>query len=273
MQSEGNLGFARANNLGASLTSRNKILFLNPDTEFIDGSLDFLAQQLNILPSAGIVGCRLLNSDKTIQSSCIQSFPTPINQFLDSAILRATFPKSPLWGIAPLFKDYSKPSEVQAVSGACLMIKRSVFTEIGGFSEDYFMYGEDLDLCFKVFRAGYKVYYVPMAQLIHHGAGSSAKALSNFANVMMRNSVHCFIRKNHGGFSAFKYRTAIALSALARIALIGPALLCGKRVARYGSRSWHKWFAILLWSLGVRSAPIPTRIALESDKLPNGGAV
>ena len=73
------------------------------------------------------MGCKLLNSDGTVQTSCIQSIPTILNQVLDSEVSRAKWPRSPLWGMAPLYNESENPEEVEAITGACIMLKRTVF--------------------------------------------------------------------------------------------------------------------------------------------------
>src|SRR2546422_8923566 len=91
-------------------------------------------------------------SSDLIQTACIQRFPTVLNQVLDIELLRVRWPACKLWRIEPLFSDREEPSEVEVVSGACLMIRRDVFETVGLFSEDYFMYAEDVDLCFKIHK-------------------------------------------------------------------------------------------------------------------------
>jgi len=116
------------------------------------------------------------------------------------------------------------------------------------------MYGEDLDLCFKVRRAGEKVVYLPETSLIHFGGASTVQAPSDFSSVMMRESVFRFMRSNRGVGAAVSYRSWMTLTALARLLLIGPMMVFGDRVVRHGAGSWQKWFAILRWGLGL--API-----------------
>ena len=198
VQSKVNVGFARANNLGVRHAKGHNLLFLNPDTEFVENSLDVLLGHLATLPQAGALGCKLLNSDRSVQTSCIQSFPTVVNQILDSDFLRRRFPRSRLWGMAPLHSERLSPSQVEVISGACLLMKREVFERVGGFSETYFMYGEDLDLCFKIQQAGFHNYYVPDTSIIHYGGGSTRQSVSNFSAVMMRESVFRFFSANRG---------------------------------------------------------------------------
>jgi GT2 family glycosyltransferase len=254
IQSTKNLGFARANNLGAKQAHGRVLWFLNPDTELLEDSISILQSRLRSLPEAGAVGCRLLNSDRTLQTSCIQSFPTVLNQVLDSDFLRARFPRSSMWGMAALYSDRPGPEVVEVVSGACIMVRRSLFEEIGGFTQDYFMYGEDLDLCFKIRQAGCRVYFVPETSVVHHGGGSTQKAASNFSHVMTQESVYRFFCRNRGRASGTAYRLAMAVTAVPRLLACLPLLLIsGNRIVRHGTGSLRKWLSILRWSLGLES--------------------
>jgi len=274
IQSADNIGFARCNNLGARSARGKYLLLLNPDTEFIDESLEVLWQAANSLPQAGAIGCRLLNRDHSLQRSCVQSFPTAINQALDSEFLRRLVPNSRLWGMAPLHVDEGKPVEAEVISGACILVRRAWFEKVGGFTETYFMYGEDLDLNYKLRRAGHPSYYVPTATLVHFGGGSSNQSQSNFSTVMMRVSVHRFIETHRGSASAFVYRMSLSISALIRLVLIYPTLMFGNRVVSHGKNSVRKWSAILRWSLGFTpeiakprgKTPVPaSRIVANTD--------
>jgi GT2 family glycosyltransferase len=270
VQSPVNVGFARANNLGARHAIGRHLLLLNPDTEFIEDSLSSLVARLESLPGAVAVGCRLLNRDRTLQKSCVQSFPTVLNQMLDSEFLRRRFPRSRLWGMAAL--ERTEPTEVEVLSGACILVRRECFERIGGFTERYFMYGEDLDLCFKLRKAGGRVYHVPDTSLVHFGGGSTAQAASNFSTVMMRDSVYKFIRFNRSLPSALAYRFSMTVTALVRLALMAPLMLFGRRIVRHGSGSWRKWGAILRWSVGFspgRPAAAPAAPAVLAPTRPN----
>ena len=254
IQSDRNLGFSGANNLGARTAGGKNLLFLNPDTLLLENSLRVLCNRLNSLPRAGAAGCRLISSDRKLQTSCIQSFPTILNQVLDSDFLRERFPRARLWGTRPFLDSSASPSMVDAVSGACMVVKKEVFERVGGFTEEYFMYGEDLDLCFKIMKKGCAVYYVPETSLIHIGGSSTQKAGSDFSNVMMRASVFRFLRRNRGLASANLYRVAMALSSVLRILCILPLLpFSTGRIVRHGTNSLRKWIAILRWSSGFET--------------------
>jgi GT2 family glycosyltransferase len=254
VQSRTNVGFAAANNLGAASSRGRALLFLNPDTEVGGKALDRLLKTLNRLPDAGLVGTRLLNTDRSLQTSCIQSFPTVLNQVLDAEWLRRIFPRSDLWGMRPLIDETQNPAVVEVISGACIMIKRSVFKCVSGFDERYFMYSEDLDLCYRVRQAGFDCLYVPDAQIVHHGGGSSNSARTMFSTVMTRESVFRFLKFHRGRSIAWCYRLAMGVSSLIRLPLIAVANGAKKLAGKKNSKgSFRKWFAILRWSVGLES--------------------
>src|SRR5579875_1433530 len=179
INSEHNVGFAGANNLGFANSSGDKLLFLNPDTLVLPNAVLRMALILDAEPQLGAVGCRLLNPDLTLQMNSTQRFPTIMNQLLSINFIRRHWPRLPMWGMQGLFSD--KPYEVfdvDVVSGACLMVKRDVFESVGCFSRDYFMYAEEVDLCWKIVRAGYKVCHASHARVVHFG-GQSTKSSSN----------------------------------------------------------------------------------------------
>lgn len=253
-QSHENVGFAKANNLGARHSRGRLLLFLNPDTEIIGDALDKMAAALNRSADAGLAGARLLNSDGSLQTSCIQSFPTILNQLLDSEWLRRAFPRSRLWGMSALYQQSPLPARVEIVSGACLLIKRYVYQQLHGFDENFFMYSEDLDLCRRTTQSGYDCIYVPEASVVHHGGGSSNSARSMFSVLMMRESVCRLLRIHRGPLAARTYCAASGVSALLRI----PAILLAMtgqqiRHGRMNAKPLRKWMAILRWSLGLES--------------------
>jgi GT2 family glycosyltransferase len=251
IQSKLNLGFSGGNNHAAQQAKGNFLLFLNPDTVVEGDALVKLVQTLRQIPDAGIAGARLLNSDRTLQISCVQSFPTITNQVLNCDLLRQWFPKSELWCMTALFNNSFEPAPVEAVSGACLMIKRDLFERLGGFDERYFMYSEDIDLCFKVHQTGCRCYYVPGATVIHHGGGSSQNANNAFPNVMIPESVYRFMRLHRGRLAAGGFRLAIGISALFRLPVVMAIWLVHKGTGSKTTTSIRKWISILRWSCGM----------------------
>lgn len=264
LQSPENLGFGRANNAAAHCATGTHLLLLNPDTELVDDAVTRLVAAARELESVGAIGGRLLQPNGTVQTSCVQALPTVWNQFLDAEWLRRLTPRARLWGIAALGAEGSDPVEVEAVSGACVLIERQRFEEVGGFTDSFFMYGEDLDLCHKLRAEGWRNYHVPTARIVHYGGGSSSRAPSGFSTVQMRESVHHFFQLRHGRAMALAYRVTTAVAACCRLALIGPLLPLGRRVVTHGTESWVKWAVILRWSLGLRPAPYPATPAAVS---------
>jgi hypothetical protein len=251
IQSRENLGFAKSNNLAFQSARSEFVLFLNPDTEIVGSAINELHAAFKKLADAGAVGGRLVNTDETVQTSCIQAFPTILNQVLSAEWLRRRFPKSRLWGMAPLYETSTSPQLVEAISGACVMLPRWLLEKVGVFSEDYFMYAEDIDLSLKVSQAGYKCYYVPNATVVHHGGGSSQQAGSNLTSMHMQESAWRFFRKTRGRFYGLVYRASMLVSALVRLTLLVVLFPAGMiwRHRTAWRASFQKWKAILFWSV------------------------
>lgn len=256
VQSDRNLGFAGANNLGISVARGSYLLFLNPDTEVRPHALQALIDAMLGCADAGMVGGHLLNSDLTVQTTSITAFPSILNQILGTEYLRRRFPKAKMWGIRPLFEVQSQPVPVDAISGACMCANRKVIDQVGGFTTDYFMYAEDLDLCLKVRQSGWKIYYAPEAVIVHHGGKSSdARSEANYADLMIKRSIYQFLQRHSGQTRALCFRFATAVVSVFRICLLvlaGSSTVIGpKRRSRF--RGAAKWARILSWSLGIPS--------------------
>ncbi|MPZ20443.1 MAG: glycosyltransferase [Luteitalea sp.] len=259
LQSSKNLGFGAANNLGVARSRGGVLLFLNPDTEVRKGAIDRLYAGIAKLSDAGVVGCRLLNTDGTLQTSCVQALPTVLNQILNADLLRRCAPRAWLWGTRALFSTSTAPVEVEAVSGACMMVRRQVFERVGGFSPAFFLYGEDLDFCARVGRAGFRNAYVGNCEVVHHGGGSARNVHSTFSVVMMCESVALLLRRLRGPLASTSYRVALIISACLRLTILAvtsPAWLMAS-----GATSWsnacRKWLAILRWGLGLHRPALP----------------
>jgi GT2 family glycosyltransferase len=212
-------------------------------------------------PLAGALGVRLLNTDGSLQVSCVQAFPTILNQVMDSRFLRSRFPTWKLWGTQVLYDQQAQAAEVDAISGACFMALRSAFEAAGGFSESYFMYSDDLDLCYKIRQAGYKVACLPRWEVRHHGGKSTDKQASHFAEVWQRESMAQFLRRTRGKLYCAAYRCATSLAALLRLGIALVLLLFSSPGHRKkASRTVvGKWFAVFAWSIGFRSLLRATR--------------
>jgi GT2 family glycosyltransferase len=254
IQSEDNLGFSGANNFAFQRSTGDLVLFLNPDTEIFDGAIERMVKVLMERPDAGIVGAKLLNSDGTVQTSCIQKFPSILGIVLDSDLLRNWLPRWSLWGMQPLFAKGTAPIEVDAISGACQMMRREVFERAEMYSTKYFMYAEDVDLCFRMNRLGLRNFYVPEAVVTHHGGQSSnATAVSGWSAILMRESWRRFFEQHRSRQYARLFQAAVALQAALRVTLIS-FVIPGAAILGRGNKlslTREKWKSILRWSLGL----------------------
>jgi N-acetylglucosaminyl-diphospho-decaprenol L-rhamnosyltransferase len=260
IQSKVNLGFAGANNLGFKSSRGDYALFLNPDTVLTVGAVDTMLKEAKLLADSGIVGCKLLNTDLTLQTSCIQTFPTISNQLLDNRYLQLRWPNCWLWNLGPLYSKNTQPVAVEVISGACMLMKRDVFAAAGMFSEDYFMYAEDLDLCYKVSRLGLKNYYVGDAEIIHHGGKSSSQnKVNQWATLMKFRSVQRFCTKTHGAFYGATFKAAMGCVALGRVMILALLRPFGDASRKHSlDQALSKWNAVLKWSFGLAETKTST---------------
>jgi GT2 family glycosyltransferase len=190
-----NLGFARANNQAISESNGEHILLLNPDTVVLNNAIGRMVRFMDTRPETGIAGCKVLNGDGTLQLACRRSIPTPGVAFFRLVGLSRLFPRSRLMAKYNLsYLNPDEPHEVDAVSGACLMIRKEVIEKIGLLDEAFFMYGEELDWCMRAKKAGWKVMYYPDAEIIHY-KGESTASNSRKANFEFYKAMYLFHRK------------------------------------------------------------------------------
>jgi GT2 family glycosyltransferase len=246
ISNERNLGFAAANNQGISAQESRYVHLLNSDTIVLPGSLDGLITSLESSPAVGIVGNRLRNPDGTLQPSVFR-FPTVMSALLLGFGIRRVklgdrvrYTQTNVGGAE---FDYGVRQEVDYMRGASLIIRRSVLDAIGLLDERFFMYGEEADLCYRAWQAGWKVMYDPEAEIIHLGGGSSRKAIPE--TIARRTiAVWQFIRKHHGPLAGFAFRTlAIARSLFSVCVQYVKFLFTGDSTWR---GSWYKLRALLV---------------------------
>jgi hypothetical protein len=221
-------------------------LILNPDTELKPGAVGAMMAALKSQSKIGLVGARLIDSDGTFQSSSTHPLPGIFNTVFDCAFIRRL-----AWQLSGRSRRRS-PFTVNAVSGACMMVRTSLFKKIGGFNPRYFMYGEDVDLCQRVRGSGHEVSHVPMAEVVHHGGVSSANRGSGFSQVMIREAVDVFMRIHHGPVAAFCCRCLMAGSALIRLTAASVARgFCGGVNRERLNGVIEKWRLVLRWCFGA----------------------
>ena len=220
-----NLGFARAHNRGIAASGGDRLVLLNPDTivggDFFEILESFFAEN----PKVGIVGPRILDADGQLQLSARREI-SALSGFLGrTSLLTRLSPKSSLVKSQfPAVTDQSHPTSVDWVSGACMAIRRETLRDIGSLDERFFMYFEDADICRRARLAGWLVYYLPRAEIIHHtGASSRSKPRAVW---LLHKSAFLYHRK-YGAHGPLNVLSAAVLAGLTLRALakLGTSLL------------------------------------------------
>jgi len=189
IENEKNLGFAKAANQGLQKGSGRYLLLLNPDTQVKNGAIERLMLFMKVNPDIGIAGAPLLNPDGSKQNS-IANFPSLATELLNKSLLRWLFPEK----FPGKEKDYPEPFEVDSVIGACMMVRRDALNQVGLLDEDYFLFLEETDWCYRMKRAGWKIYHVPQAE-VYHFQGKSAETVKKRARVEFYRSRYHFFKK------------------------------------------------------------------------------
>lgn len=216
IQSEHNLGFAKANNIGIGQSKGKYVCLVNSDVVLLDGCLAALRDFMENNPEVGLCGPRLLNGNTTVQHSC-RRFPTVWRLFCDAFRLHRVFAHSSLFAGEEMTDfSYDSKNEIEALSGAFLIVRKKAIAEVGLLDESFFMYSEDVDWCRRFYEAGWKVSFFPGSQAIHFGGGSSAAESSRFS-VEKQRSVLIYFRKHHGRISCTLIRVIFLLHHLIRM--------------------------------------------------------
>ncbi|AOY75539.1 glycosyltransferase family 2 protein [Clostridium formicaceticum] len=171
-----NLGFSKANNLAITLAEGKYILLLNSDTVVLEDCLSKSLSYLDAHPEIGVLGCQVILKNGQLDHACKRGFPTPEASLYYILKLNKLFPNSKRFGQYDLtYLSDQEVNQVDAVTGAFMMVRRGVIDEVGGLDEDFFMYGEDLDWCYRIKKAGWKIIYYPEAKIIHYKGASNKK--------------------------------------------------------------------------------------------------
>jgi hypothetical protein len=193
-----NLGFGKANNQALKTARGKYTLFLNPDTIVREDTLTVMMQFMEEHPEAGLAGCKILNTNGSLQLACRRSFPRPSVAIPKMLGLSALFPRNAFlakYNLTYLDPDQSYP--VDAVSGAFMFCRTELIRSLKGFDERFFMYGEDLDLCYRIKEAGYQVFYVPDTTIVHY-KGESSKSAPFDSLIAFYRAMDQFVRKHFG---------------------------------------------------------------------------
>ncbi len=193
-----NIGFAAANNIGIKNSLSEYIMLLNSDCEIYSNSVKSLVDFMDKNKDTGIAGPKILNSDGSVQLSC-RRFPSLIDAAMHS-LIGVFIPDNPFskrYKLAEICRQ--EPLAVDWVSGSCMLIRRVALKDTGLMDEKYFMYVEDTDLCYQMWKKGWKVFYFPKSSVLHHVGKSSENKKINQINqsIMMQKSAAYFFLKNY----------------------------------------------------------------------------
>ncbi len=240
IQNEKNVGFAGAVNQGLQKASGRYVLLLNPDTQVKNGAIERLMSFMDAHPKAGISGAQLLNSNGSKQNS-IANYPSLSTELLNKRLLRWLFPKK----FPGKEKDYPEPIEVDSVIGACMMVRRDALDQVGLLDEDYFLFLEETDWCYRMKKAGWKIYHVPQTEVFHF-QGKSAETDKKRARVEYFRSRYHFFKKNRGHFHWLILLIGVVIKLIVETILMGVASL----FTLFAVKKWRKklsQYAYLLW--------------------------
>ena len=226
IQNSENLGFARATNQGIQAGLGRYVLLLNPDTEVRAGALGTMMRFIESQPKAGAVGARLLNGDGSLQ---ISAYPEP-TLFREAWRLFHLDRLRPVGSYAMGAWDNATPREVDVLMGACVLLRRDVLDECGHLDERYFIYSEDQDLCRRLRSRGWRIFWLPLAEVVHYG-GQSTRQVKGEMFVRLYREKIAYFRTHNGKWSAVAYKVVLLCASLAR-QIVSPLALLGSRDQR-----------------------------------------
>ncbi|HJW16455.1 MAG TPA: glycosyltransferase [Flavisolibacter sp.] len=216
IKKDSNMGFAKACNAGLQLSSGEYVLFLNPDTLVPEDCFPVCFSFFESHKECGAIGVKMVDGAGRFLKESKRSFPSPFTSLYKLAGLSRFFPRSKVFSKYHLgHLDDSKNHEVDVLAGAFMMIRKEVLEETGGFDEMFFMYGEDVDLSFRIQQAGYKNYYLAETSIIHFKGESTRRGSLNYVRMFYK-AMSLFVHKHYGGASAGIFNISIQLAIWAR---------------------------------------------------------
>ncbi len=195
-----NVGFARANNQAIRQSKGEYVLLLNPDTIVGEDTLARCVAFMESHPEAGAAGAYMLHVDGTFAPESRRGLPTPFVAFCKMTGLTTLFPKSRLFGRYYMrYLDENEVNEIEIISGAYMLLRREALDKVGLLDEDFFMYGEDIDLSYRVLKGGYKNYFLPV-RMLHYKGESTVKNSYRYVYTFYE-AMRLFFRKHYGHYS------------------------------------------------------------------------
>jgi hypothetical protein len=211
-----NRGFAAANNQGMAIAKGRYVLLLNSDTIVLDDAIDKVVAFADAHPQAGMVGCRVLNPDRSLQRSCFM-FPSVLNMALWISYLFKIFARSRFFGRDRMtWWDGDDVREVDVLTGCFMLVRHEAIEQIGPMDERFFMYFEETDWCYRFRQAGWKVMFMPNAEIVHLGGATSKQVRTCMVN-QWRKSMLLYYKKHKSLLAYISAWVLIALFFLTRV--------------------------------------------------------
>lgn len=246
LENSENRGFAAANNQALKFARGKFMLLLNPDTELLPDVLSATIAYLRSHPDVGIVGCKILYPNGSVQQSA-RELPTLWTLFLENTLLYKFLPHSGLFR-NPWITDTEKEQEVDVVKGAFFLTKRETLDSVGLFDERFFLYSEEQDWCFRAKQKGWRIVYLPVAGITHYEGGSSQPGC-NSGRLLVYDSEYEYYKKHFGKTYAILARVIMFLGVLLRLILWSSILVADRlRLRPYThakERSLLYWYALI----------------------------
>lgn len=218
-----NLGFARACNQGLKMSGGRFVLFLNPDTLVPEDCFSQCISFLDARPQGGALGIRMLDGTGNFLKESKRSFPSPLTAFYKLSGLARLFPRSKLFSRYHLgYLNENEDHEIDVLAGAFMFIRKEVLDQAGGFDETFFMYGEDVDLSYRIQKSGYINYYYSQSAIIHFKGESTLKGSMKFVR-MFYLAMSIFVRKHYGSSRAGVFSALIHVAIWFRAAMTATA--------------------------------------------------
>ncbi len=258
VQNDSNLGFATACNMGARKATGEYLLFLNPDAYLLNDAIDSIADCELEIGGNAIIGGRVISPDGKVTRN-IRGFPSLLNVLSESFFLYKLFPLSKKFGSYYYTNvNHTEAANVDAVEGSFILIPRMIFEKLGGFDEDYFLYSEDTDLCYRAKKNLIPVVYFPGATAVHSGQGAAGKVSRRYILSMHLGQLK-FIRRHFSG----PEKTGTVLLKILGLLIRVPLYFIGSVVSLRVDLARKSVFYLETALRGIAHADVPRKLFVE----------